>query len=490
MAVVDSRAAGGRLRCGVVKSTRGLTLRLALLGGFGLTLGLWLFAAFLVTARVGDAHRRSMLLNGRYIQAQELLSSVRAQVLVTSVVVRDALLDPAPRPTADYRKDVGQAYHSIDAALARYEPIVDIAVEHTRVQRLRDEIEALRVRTLEILSTDSRTWQFDARALLQRLLPGRESVIDVSEKLQAINRAVYMTQQSEMSQVQAQLQGQVLTVLGVALAISFVIAWTAFRYGVRLEQRLVDQRLREEQVSADLHRLSARVIHVQEEERRRIARDLHDEVGQALSAVNLELTAAQQYLQRNGTNADLLGEARALADHALRTVRDLSQLLHPSVLEDLGLSAALRSFLSGFGRRTGTAVTFRDDAAPGRLTPEAERTVYRIVQEAITNITRHAAARHVDVCLTESAEYLSVIVQDDGVGFDALDAQRPGRQGGLGLLGIRERATELGWNLRIDSGAGQGTRLEILIPTASHRAAGPRGRGEAAAQELNEAYHG
>jgi len=334
----------------------------------------------------------------------------------------------------------------------------------------------------------------DARALLKRLLPERESVIDVSEELQAINRTVYVAQQTEMAQVQAALQRQVLTVLGVSLIISFVIAWTAFRYGVRLERRLVDQRLREEQISADLHRLSARVISVQEEERRRIARELHDEVGQALSAVNLELTAAQQYMQRTGmgtgTDTDVLREARALADGALRNVRDLSQLLHPSVLEDLGLSAALRSFLNGFGRRTGTTVAFLENGTPERLTPEAERTVYRIVQEAMTNVARHASANRVEIRMAEADGLVSVIVEDDGVGFDARDVERPGRQGGLGLLGIRERVAQLGGTVRIDSVIGRGTRLEVTIPAAEHRAARTATAEEPAALELDEVHHG
>jgi signal transduction histidine kinase len=475
----------------VVTSPRGLTLRFALLGGFGLTLGLWLFAGYLVTARFGDARRQSGALNVRYVQAQELLSSVRAQVLLTSVIIRDALLDPAPRPAADYRREVEQAYRAIDVALAGYTPIVDPAAERTRVQHLRDEIQAFRVSSLEILSTDSRTWQMDARALLQRFLPERQSVIDVSEELQAINRTVFVGQQNEMSQVQGALQRQVLTVLGVALVISFVIAWTSYRYGVRLERRLVDQRLREEQISADLHRLSARVISVQEEERRRIARELHDEVGQALSAVNLELTAAQQYLQRTGTNSDSLREARLLADGALRSVRDLSQLLHPSVLEDLGLSAALQSFLNGFGRRTGTTVAFHDDGTLARLTPEAELTIYRIVQEAMTNIARHASAKRVEIRLAEADGFVSVVVEDDGVGFDARDVERPGRQGGLGLLGMRERVSQLDGTVRIDSGFGRGTRLEVSIPAAEHRVTGaPAAAATATLEELDEVHHG
>jgi signal transduction histidine kinase len=171
-------------------------------------------------------------------------------------------------------------------------------------------------------------------------------------------------------------------------------------------------------------------------------------------------------------------------------VRDLSQLLHPSVLEDLGLSAALRSFLNGFGRRTGTTVSFREDGTLGRLAPEAERAVYRIVQEAMTNIARHASAKRVEIRLAETDGLLSVVVEDDGMGFDARDVERPGRPGGLGLLGIRERVSQLGGTVRIDSTIGRGTRLAVSSPAAPHRATGTPSADETAALELDEVHHG
>lgn len=441
---------------------RGMTIRVALLAGFGLTASLWLAASYVVSHRLGHTRHEAGTLSARYLAAQDVLATVRAQVLLASVIVRDALLDPQPRPSTEYRAEVESTYRAADDALERYRPVLEGPSERARVQRLRDEISAFRLASMDILATDSRSWQTEARSLLQRVLPKRQSIIAVSEELQSINRAVYVDQQHKIAGLQAQLQRQIVMVLGVALGVSLIIAWTAYRHGVRLERRLIQQRVREEAISADLHRLSAGMVKVQEDERRRIARELHDEVGQALSALALELTSAEQRLQRRGT-VEPLGDARALADGALRTVRDLSQLLHPSVLEDLGLCAALQSLLRGVERRTGLHATFQGEGLSTRAAPSVERAVYRIVQEAVTNVTRHAQAKTMTVRLSEAMGRLTVEIEDDGVGFAATQ----NGQAGLGLLSMRERAAQLGGSLAIKSTPGRGTRLVVGVPLAA-----------------------
>lgn len=470
--------------------TRAVTLRRALLCGFGLTVSFWLLAGYLVSRRVEEAELKGAELNVSYIRAQELLSSVRAQILLASVVVRDALLDSAPRPRGDYRREVENAYLVIDAALRRYEPLGHGPTDRERVQRLRDEISAFRQASFQVLAADSQAWQAEARTLLQHVLPKRESVIAVSEELQAINRLAYVTRQTEAAHVQAEMQRQVLTVLGVATSFSLLIAWAVFGYSVRLERHLVAQRVREERSAADLQRLSAHVVKVQEEERRRIARELHDEIGQALSAVNLELTGVQRQLQKAEVPGNPLAEARVLTDGALRSARNLSQLLHPSVLEDLGLSAALRSFLNGFGRRSGLNVMFHDNGPSGRVSGDVELALYRIVQEATTNAARHAQALHVEVWLRESPSGLSVAVEDDGLGFDVEQVQRPGQHGGLGLLGIRERLSQLGGVLRLDSQPGRGTTVTATIPFTRSSENDPQSRGTLATMALRQVQHG
>lgn len=439
------------------------TLRAAVIAGFGITLGLWLLVGYYVTGQLATAERDAASLSQRYVQAQERLSSVRAQVLVASVLVRDAVLDTIPRPATDYQRDIDAAYRTIDHELSSYVPVLDSAPESGRVQRLREEIDAFRRASLDTLAVDRRTWPGGARTLLQRSQPKREAVIAVSEEIQAINRLTYVAQQEATAVAQRGLQRQVWTVLGVALALSVCIGWLALRHATRLEHRLLAQSHREAQISADLHRLSARLVGAQEEERRRIARELHDDVGQALSAVNVELAVAERRLQRAGVTADALGPARALVDGALRRTRDVSQLLHPSALEDLGLVAALTSVLSGFERRHHLPVHFRNESGSERFEPEVERAVFRLVQEALTNIARHAHASRVTVSLDQADDALRVCVADDGVGFDA-DAPGQGTSRGLGLVGMRERVSHLGGTLVVTARPGAGARIEVRVP--------------------------
>jgi len=441
-----------------------LTIRAALLAGFGLMLGLWFFAGYQVTLRMQAAQRDGVAASGRYQQAQEMLAAVRTQVLVASVLVRDALLNPGARSVESDRQEIQRVYEAIDRQLAGYVPFVGSPSERERIARLRDEIREFRRATDEVLATDSTGWPRNAGALMRRFMPRREAAIRISEEVQALNRAAFIEQQRTVTAMQSDMQRQVWTVFGLALAISLAIGWLAFRHSARLERRLTEQRAREEQIAIDLQRLSARQVHAQEEEQRRIARELHDEVGQMLSAVKMELAVAARKLDRTGGGADLLLDAQSSVDSALRSVRDLSYLLHPSALDDLGLVAALESHLADCGRRYGLAVDFSHDGMDGRHGEETERALYRIVQEALTNIARHAHARTAQVHLSGDAATCRVVIEDDGVGFDVADAERPGRRRGLGLLGIRERVSQLHGTVRIESRDHGGTRIEVEVP--------------------------
>jgi signal transduction histidine kinase len=414
-----------------------------------------------------DAQREGLAANARYLQAQELLSFVRTQVLVASVLVRDALLDPRAGALGSHRQQIERAYAAIDQQLAEYVPFLGSRDERERVGRLRDEIREFRAATDDVLATDSSRWPTDAAILLRRFMPRREAAIRISEEVQALNRSAFIEQRRAIATMQAGLQRQVWTVFGVALVISFAIGWLAFRHSAGLERRLTTQRRREEQIAMDLQRLSARLLQAREDEQRRIARELHDEVGQALSAVKVELAVAQGRLDRLGGEADLLRDARSSADTALRCVRDLSHLLHPSALDDLGLVAALESHIADCRRRQDITIEFVKTGIDGRQGEEVELAVYRIVQEALTNVARHARARSARVRLSAQAGTCRVVIEDDGVGFDVADVERPGRRRGLGLLGIRERVTQLRGAVTIESGPTGGTRIEVQLPVSS-----------------------
>lgn len=443
-----------------------LTIRTVLLGGFGLMLGLWLVVGYSVTQRVRHAQRNSADIGARYQQSQELLASVRSQVLEASVLLRDSLLDPDVSAQAEHRRSIEQAYGVIDRLLMQYVPFLDSTAERERVDRLRSEIREFRLASDEVLATDSSRWPAEARTLLRRFMPKRESAIRVSDEVQALNRAAYIDQQRELSGMQAEMQRQVWTVFGVALAISLVIGWLVSQHAASLARRLVEQHDREERIAGDLQRLSARLVHAREEEQRRIARELHDDVGQALSAVKVQLAVAERRIERMGAARALLADAQTSADTALHSVRDMSHLLHPSALDDLGLVAALESLVADFRRRHQIAVEFVQKGQDRRLHAETERAIYRIVQEALTNIARHAEATAGAVQLDVEPSTATVTIEDNGIGFDVVDVERPGKRRGLGLLSIRERVTGLRGTVRIESSP-RGSRIEVALPVVA-----------------------
>ena len=440
-----------------------LTIRAVLLIGFGLMLGLWLFAGYQVTQRVRQAQRDSVGVGVRYQQAQELLASVRAQVLEASVLLRDSLLDPDVTAQQQHRRSIEQAYNGIDKLLTQYVPFLDSPAERERVDRLRSELHEFRMASDEVLATDNSRWPIEARSLLRRFMPKRESAIRVSDEVQALNRAGFIDQQRALTETQATMQRQVWTIFGVALVISAVIGWFVSEHAVWLERRLTEQNVREERISSDLQRLSARLVHAREEEQRRIARELHDDVGQALSAVKVQLAVAERRIERMGAARALLADAQTSADAALHSVRDLSHLLHPSALDDLGLVAALESLVADFRRRHQVAMEFVHEGPDRRLHAETERAIYRIVQEALTNIARHAEATSGAVNLALDTETVRVRIEDNGVGFDVADVERPGKRRGLGLLSIRERVTGLRGQVRIESAPGR-SRIGVELP--------------------------
>jgi signal transduction histidine kinase len=198
--------------------------------------------------------------------------------------------------------------------------------------------------------------------------------------------------------------------------------------------------------SAQLEQLTRLLMRAQEDERRRIARELHDEAGQILTAVKIEL------------DLDGRREASEMVGRALAQVRELSQLLRPSVLDDLGLMAALRGMAEDFTRRTRVQVRLLIEDGLRGFTPEQEVVVYRVVQEALTNVARHAAARQVLVTLADGSGALRLTIEDDGRGV----AGEPRPQ--MGLLGMRERVTALGGTLSVTASPAEGFRVEAIIP--------------------------
>lgn len=443
------------------------SIRAALAIGIVVTLGLWLFTGYTFTRRIDDVERQAALVAARYTRAQELLATVRTQILLSSVRVRDALLNPDPSSLDSYRAEVQAIQGVIVQSLDDYEPVLGVAAEREQMANMRREVDEFHRTSLAVLADARGQSPGAVRELLNRhIVPRREAAINISEEVQALNRLAFVRQQAEIAEIHRTAERQSWRRLGLALAVSVGVLLLAGVYASRLERRLRRQMERDARLTQELHGATAKLIGAQEEERRTIARELHDEVGQVLTAIKMELDIAHRQLASRGLPAEPLAEAQAIADGGLRTVRDITQLLHPAALDDLGLSAAIDASLRGLARRHDVKVEFSQLDMSERLSPVTEVAVYRIVQEAITNVARHSRAAHCSIKLVRLSSKLLVEVVDDGSGFDPA-AVRGG--GGFGLVGIRERAAHLGGTFHVDSAPGHGTRVRVELPTeAAH----------------------
>lgn len=218
----------------------------------------------------------------------------------------------------------------------------------------------------------------------------------------------------------------------------------------------------------ELQKMSLRLVNAQEEERRRISREIHDELGQALTALKINLDVARRALPEEAS-AKLyrsVQEAGALAVQTLEAARSLSLEIHPAILDDLGLVSALRWEIDRFEQLTGQKVNFEADVADTPLLQsELEITIYRITTEALTNVARHAQASDIHVYLQVTEQRVILKVKDNGVGFDSKRLlTTPTERQSLGLVSMRERAGLLGGELKIASKPGQGTRIEAHFP--------------------------
>jgi signal transduction histidine kinase len=227
------------------------------------------------------------------------------------------------------------------------------------------------------------------------------------------------------------------------------------------QHKLTELALREK--TKQLHMLSGRILETQETERRRVAHELHDELGQSLTAIKINMQMGYR-LHKQSSDA-LHAENLRIVEDALQQVRRLALALRPSMLDDLGLLPALRWMAEQNATRSGFTVEFDTDMDGTRLAPGIETACFRIVQEALTNIARHAQALCVDIAMRRTGDALMLSVHDDGRGFDLAEmCGRAVNGGSIGVLVMRERAELIGGQLDIESTPGQGSTVRLFCP--------------------------
>jgi two-component system, NarL family, sensor histidine kinase UhpB len=232
-------------------------------------------------------------------------------------------------------------------------------------------------------------------------------------------------------------------------------------------QDINDLKIAEQELRASserLQHLSRQLLATQEAERRSIARELHDEIGQGLTAAIISLQIALQN-PASAVVASDVQDSLKLLETTLRQVRNMSVDLRPAILDDLGLASALKWYIDRVARRSGVKIHLVLDPLPAQLPPELATVCFRVVQEALTNVVRHARASRVDVAVKRVGQMLHLSIRDDGAGFDVAAARQHAQSGGsLGMLSMEERVTLVGGTFTVAAATGRGTRIDAALP--------------------------
>ncbi|MGH9346162.1 MAG: sensor histidine kinase [Vicinamibacterales bacterium] len=441
------------------------TIRGALVAGFVAVFALWAFSTYDLVRALTELETRVGEARTSFVRGEQVLSTIRTNVLLGSVYLRDALVDTGSITRQFYRDELRQIREDIGVMLPAYAQDVHSPIERQQWALLQTELDDYWTSLDVVFGPDMPRNSADAAVFLRRrIVPRRDTILRILDRLAALRGVAEHRHQVEVSLLYAQVRQRLLDMGAFAILIGLVVAAIATWHVGRLEREIERQRGLDVQNRRDLERLSARLVSAQEEERRVIARELHDEVGQALTAIKMELGVAHRETQSGSRAAGSLAGARAIAESALQSVRDLSQLLHPSMLDDLGLPDTLDTYLRSFSKRTGIRAQLVHERMEERLAADVEVCVYRIVQEALTNVAKHSGAKSCTVRLVRRDQALQVTVEDDGRGIEAASAKTGPARRGLGIIGMRERAATLSGTLSIAAREEGGTRLLVSLP--------------------------
>ena len=399
-------------------------------------------------------------LNAHHREVESRLRRLRSDVHLSGIYIRDYLLDTDRQRAPEYRARLAQLRQSHAAIVKELRVLLPPELD-PQIDNLEERLDDY-WQVFEPLFdwTVVEKIMHSAHFLRHEVLPRREAVLTIAEEIEKINDASLAAQRAEVTRRQEVFREDLHRTLWHSVAIGLVVALVAVLRLRTLETRSDEQRLRAEEAEREMRLLSQQLVATQEEERKKLTRELHDHIGQMLTALRMEISHAERASESDGQRGHALREAKRLLDTILRSVRDLAMGLRPSMLDDFGLQPALEWLMRDFRRRFNIRGELSLSGSLDTLPDQYRTCVYRIVQEALTNCARHAQAKHIEVSVRHEHDLLELNIVDDGVGLD------PRKARGMGLLGIEERVRELRGTFVVGGGQ-NGTQLHMTLPVSA-----------------------
>ncbi len=433
--------------------------RLILLLGFGIFVILTGWLALSAFWRAEKIFKDLTEIQNSYQRRAAILNAIQTDIYGAALLMRDHLIDLQAASGVQYRDDFVQMHASMAEHLSELSALMET---RGALDRLQKEIDTYWNSMEPIFSwTSQQKAELGYAFLRNQVRPRRQSMIKLTQEIDQLNADGLQREERTLSESQTAFRRYLGAMSAVALSLAILVAGVSFIHMSRLERRSQNERQRTEHAERELRFLSQKLVHAQEEERRSISRELHDEIGQMLTGLRLELRNLEELFLSPGPDSQKrLQEIKDLAEKTMRAVRDLAMGLRPSMLDDLGLAPAIQWQAREYSRHNGVPATVEIDGNIDNIPEDVRTCIYRVVQESLTNCARHSRAENVRITLHGTRTDLVVCIQDDGIGFD----MRKASSRGIGLIGMEERVRELGGRSAIQSHPGRGTSVDISVP--------------------------
>jgi signal transduction histidine kinase len=436
--------------------------RAALFAGFGALLALMAVMSFDSLRTLRAIETSDAQIRRDFLYRERTLEQVRAGLYESGNIVRDYILGGSDRKA---QATLRQEFQLIrDATNTALNSCIESLPPDARApfQHLAAELQNYWSALDPIFQSDAKEPQKRSESFLRSDVQSQHAtVLVIAKEVSAVNQSGLEEGERRIAAVFARFRSRLQAVIASAFGLGLILASATIVYTSRLEKRVQEKYQESLHAQSELKKLSQRLVDAQEQERRAISRELHDEIGQSLSALLMDVERLSAVPGRDGEHRQALENIKTLAENSVNEVRNMSLLLRPSMLDDLGLVAALEWQAREVSKRTGMLVDFVEENVSDSLPEEHKTCVYRIVQEALNNSSKHAYAKHVRVTIRQEPDRLSLTIQDDGQGFD------PVRSRGLGLVGMTERVSQLNGILKVESVPGRGTSLRVDLPFIS-----------------------